>query len=60
MPINEAPEWITEFLKKKAPWWLDEGGDVLEVVFVEPQRRIARVKKGQFTYTLIPELFRIV
>lgn len=59
MPLNEAPSWIREFLEIKAPWWLEEGADPLDVVFIDQNRRIARVRKSRFTYTLLPELNRI-
>jgi hypothetical protein len=56
MPISEAPAWITEFLEKKAPWWLE---CPLEVVTVYEDRKIAQVKKDGHLYTLVPERYAI-
>jgi hypothetical protein len=60
MKLSESPEWIREFLEKKAPWWLEGGDDYLEVVSVDENRRTARVKKDGFTYTLDVHRFAII
>lgn len=56
MPISEAPDWVREFLEKKAPWWLEGEAGYLEVTVVDRHRRIANVLKDGHVYTLIPEL----
>lgn len=52
MKINEAPLWIKEFLEKKAEWWLDGDEDYLDVIEVDSDKKLARVKKDGFTYLL--------
>lgn len=51
------PDWVIEFLKVKAPWWLECD---LEIVEIDEDRKIARIKKDGFTYALIPAQNRIV
>ena len=56
LTIEEAPDWIREFLEKKAPWWLK---CELKITVIDENRRLAKVVKDGFTYTLIPEQWRI-
>lgn len=57
--IMPPPEWITDFLEKKAPWWLEEGSYPIELVEVYEDRRVAQVRRCGYIYTLIPELWAI-
>lgn len=58
MTIAEAPEWVSDFLKVKAPWWL-EGENKLAVTIIDENRKIAQVLREGRTYTLIAERFQI-
>lgn len=54
MKIKDVPKWIGEFLSRKAPWWLEGSDDYLDVIEIDEENRIARVRKGEHIYVLDP------
>jgi len=57
--VLDPPKWVTEFLEKKAPWWLEEGSSPLEIVAIYDDMKIAQVRRCGFVYTLVSETFSI-